>query len=525
MRKNLLKLPILLLSLIASISGIAQAFTLNYNFANVTTTSGRTDPTPTPKASGLVADSFRAVGALSTNAVSGGRFNFSQWPTGATSSSNSFTGYLDPTRYFEVKVTPLTGYQLTISSITFTLQRSATGVRQWSVRSNTDGFLANLPASVEPANANIIVADSSKFQIADRATTTALIGSKVTISNFQNSSNAVTFRFYGFNAEGSTGTFSLNAVNINGSVATAAGAAVLTVAPTALNFAATAVNATSSFKTYLLKGENLTGPVTLTTSSPYLISSDNLSYATTLNIPANAVDTNKIVYVKFAPASAASFSGSITNSSPGAATKTVTLSGDGIDPNNLTFNFDNCSAAGTPGSGFLSYSVNGAQNWSCSNFGRNNTKGVDINGYAGGPQENEDWLISPPLLFGALNLPILRFWSKGEFSGPTLQLLVSTNYDGSSNPNTATWTDLNVSFPAPANTWTITDGIDLSAYKSFPRVFIAFKYISSVEFGAARWTVDDVDVSNRSALLTTSPSLLSFGEASAGSSTPGLPFW
>ncbi|MDQ6812256.1 MAG: T9SS type A sorting domain-containing protein [Bacteroidota bacterium] len=523
MKINLLASTILLLFSALTNRAVAQ-FTLTYSFASVTTSTGRTDPTVTPKAAGLVADSFRAATTLSANSGASGRFNFTQWPTGATNGSNAFAGYLDPKKYYEVKITPLTGYQLSINSIAFTIQRSATGVRQWAVRSSIDSFAANLPAAIEPANTNITVADSNKFQIVDRATTGALAGSKATISNIQNTQNAVTFRFYGFNAESTAGTFSINAVNINGSISAVPAAPILTINPTSLNFPATPANTVSAAKTYTLKGENLTGTVSIATTQPYFVSVDDRSYTTNLTLTAADVINNKTIYVKFSPTSPATFTGSITNSSNNAAQQNVIVTGDGIDPGNLSFNFDNCSAAGSPGSGFMPYNVTGPQVWSCSAFGRNNTKGVDMNGYSGGAVENEDWLISPRLAISSLSLPILKFWSRGEFTGPSLQLLVSTDYDGSSNPNAATWTNLNASFPSTTNTWTLTDGIDLSPYKNYLNIYIAFKYISSVEAGAARWTLDDIEVSNRTNVFTANPTQLKFPVTSVSENSAGLPF-
>ncbi len=125
---------------------------------------------------------------------------------------------------------------------------------------------------------------------------------------------------------------------------------------------------------------------------------------------------------------------------------------------------------------------------------------------------------------GTLTLPILRFYSRNEFSGPSLQLLVSTDYDGISNSATATWAELGANFPPANNTWTLSDGIDLSPYGTFSKVYIAFKFVSSEEFGASRWTLDDIDITNRTELLSVSPLLLSFGEAAVGSNSPGLPF-
>ena len=107
-------------------------------------------------------------------------------------------------------------------------------------------------------------------------------------------------------------------------------------------------------------------------------------------------------------------------------------------------------------------------------------------------QTNDAWLISPALnLNNIVNIPVLSFYSRGEFSGPKLQLFVSTTYSGSGTPNISDWTEITTAnFPTPpgnaTTTWTLSDNIDLTAYKAAPVVYIAFRYTSSSVLGAAR---------------------------------------
>jgi len=134
---------------------------------------------------------------------------------------SSFTGALDTTKYFSVTLTPLSGYTLNLDSIAFTIQRSGTGIRNYAVRSSLDGFAANLSASISPANAALSVDGANNFQWVLDATTTAQNGSLITLSSdYDALSSAVTYRFYGWNAEGLGGTFSIDNVNFLGSVTT-----------------------------------------------------------------------------------------------------------------------------------------------------------------------------------------------------------------------------------------------------------------------------------------------------------------
>lgn len=507
-------LPLLLV--LFTLKGQAQSFTGFYDFSGVTTSSGRTDPTPVPTATGVSFGSFSATTTVSATSSGAGRFSFSNWDLGATDGSNTFTGVINLGKYYEVTITPQTYYTVDIDSISFTLQRSGTGIRQYVVRASTNAYSSNLPASISPANANLSVVPTNVFQVTD-ASTGANDGSKIILSGFTGLTGPVTFRFYGYNAEG-TGTFSIDNVRFFGSSTISPTAPNITTSVSNLGFPATAVGGSGSVLTYTLTGANLLGPVNLSTATANFTIAENAAgpFSNSLSIPAADVISPKTIYVKFLPSVPGSFKDTVLHVSTSAANKKVALSGDGIDPTNLSFNFNSCVNGGSPGLGFSTYSVTGAQVWSCTTFGRNTTNGVNMNGFSGGAQENEDWLISPPLQFSSLNLPVLRFWSKGEFAGPSLLALISTNYSGTGDPNAATWTNLNANFPPLTNTWTITDGIDLSAYKSFPNVFVAFKYLSSPEDGAARWTIDDVDITNRTALLTTSTDLINFGETSVG---------
>ncbi|MGC3959852.1 MAG: PEP-CTERM sorting domain-containing protein [Verrucomicrobiota bacterium] len=76
-----------------------------------------------------------------------------------------------------------------------------------------------MPASISPANANLGVGANNDFQYLLDANSNAQNGSLVTLnSSYDLLSAPVTFRFYGWNAEGGGGTFSIDNVTFNGSV-------------------------------------------------------------------------------------------------------------------------------------------------------------------------------------------------------------------------------------------------------------------------------------------------------------------
>ncbi|QES89501.1 DUF5689 domain-containing protein [Rhizosphaericola mali] len=195
---------------------IAHNIEVNYTFSNVTTISGTIDPTPAPIVTNLQCGNFRAIG-LNSNPSASGRFSFTNWPTGATSASNDFTGVIDLNKYYEVTFTPDQNAQLNLDNFSFSIQRSATGPRQWSVRSSLDNFQNDIASSYVGEKVRIV--QGNIFQIADRATNTSISNCILELgSNFQNLNKSISFRFYAFNSETTGGSFSLNNVKISGKI-------------------------------------------------------------------------------------------------------------------------------------------------------------------------------------------------------------------------------------------------------------------------------------------------------------------
>ncbi|WP_177204544.1 T9SS-dependent choice-of-anchor J family protein [Hymenobacter arizonensis] len=302
----------------------------------------------------------------------------------------------------------------------------------------------------------------------------------------------------------------------------------LTVAPTALSFGGQNINTTSAARQYSLTGANLTGATTLTATGPFTVSKDNTTFGTTLSYTPADLTAAQTVYVKFAPTATGAATGSITHASTGATTRTVALTGTGTDPNQTVFDFATCTTALS--NGWSQVSVTGPQVWGCTTFGRdpNNPtattatpNGVQINGFASGNIENEDWFISPGFDLTTYNFPLFSFWSRTAFNGPALKLRVSTNYSGTGAPSAATWTELNVPFPtAGSDVWTQTANINLAAFKA-ARVHVAFVYTSTTS-AAARWTLDDIVLTQSATApaptLFTSANRLAFGYQAVGTS-------
>ncbi len=141
------------------------------------------------------------------------------------------------------------------------------------------------------------------------------------------------------------------------------------------------------------------------------------------------------------------------------------------------------------------YNSVGAQVWEYASYGL--PAGCSyMNGYDGGPQDNEDWLITDGFDCSNFTNVTLRFdhaRNYGDNSG--LSVLISTDYDGVSDPSGFTWTDLTSQFTFPATgTWVFSDAgtVDINSLVG-PSTYVAFKYTSNTS-DAATWEVDNITV-------------------------------
>ncbi len=136
-------------------------------------------------------------------------------------------------------------------------------------------------------------------------------------------------------------------------------------------------------------------------------------------------------------------------------------------------------------------SVVGDQEWDRDNtYGINGTPCARISGYSGGSNENDDWLISPPMNLDAYTNEVLTFYNAMNYTGPDMEVKISTDYDGGGDPYSATWTTLSYALSPGSWQWTLSGNIDLSTY-SGTAVYLAFQY-TSTSSESATWEVDDI---------------------------------
>ncbi len=147
---------------------------------------------------------------------------------------------------------------------------------------------------------------------------------------------------------------------------------------------------------------------------------------------------------------------------------------------------------------FTPYNIVGEQEWHHGEF--QGTTFANMNGYSGGANENEDWLVSPAISSQGNQDAFLSFRTAMKFVGDPLQVKVSVDYDGQGDPAGAEWIDITDVFDfstgnyewvesGAVNIWSVLDGYDMG----YPNFYVAFVYKSSVE-GAASWEIDYVKV-------------------------------
>ena len=108
----------------------------------------------------------------------------------------------------------------------------------------------------------------------------------------------------------------------------------------------------------------------------------------------------------------------------------------------------------------------------------------------------ESWLVSPNIDLSSAISPYLVFDNVTRYGGPQLELYISSNYDGVSNPDVqGTWFNLTNYVPnwdTDNFDWTLvpSGNTDLSQFIA-PSVAIAFKYTGTNSDGAT-WEVDNI---------------------------------
>ena len=147
--------------------------------------------------------------------------------------------------------------------------------------------------------------------------------------------------------------------------------------------------------------------------------------------------------------------------------------------------------------GWTTQIITGTTDWFASSFSGDDF--VKISNYNNNQNSSANtWLISNSVDLSSASTPFLSFETIMNFPGDALVLHVSTDYDGTSNPNSqGTWTDItSLATWDIDNTawgsWTPSGGVDLTSYIS-GTTYIAFEYTGSNTDGST-WEIDNIQI-------------------------------
>lgn len=171
----------------------------------------------------------------------------------------------------------------------------------------------------------------------------------------------------------------------------------------------------------------------------------------------------------------------------------ISMSGERFSGLVSTKDFDN----GDVQSGdWTTYQVTGPEvKWETSSAGgAPNDYGVISNFF--GPEvgniATENWLISPSIDLSSAASPYLNFDNACSYDGASLEILVSTDYDGASNPNEqGSWTNISGAATLSTGFFTWVNSTNMPIMTLGENVYIAFKYTGSGTDGRT-WELDNI---------------------------------
>lgn len=245
-------------------------------------------------------------------------------------------------------------------------------------------------------------------------------------------------------------------------------------------------------------GSGSTDAATWATLTDFTAPTTNVFETAELDISGAA---GKTVYIAF------QFAGATNTSSVSYDVDNINVSaasgGGGSGGDIYGQDFNGCSS-GFP-SDWTVYSVASSAEFGCSadTRGASGTAGdygAEMNNYLS-DVAGDDWLISPALDLGTSGAD-LSFNSLLRYDGSVVKVMVSSDYTGSGDPNSATWTELTAATNAldgDTSSWdyVASGNIDLSSFSG--TIYIAFHYTSTgTQSGeASTFRVDDFAVNSK----------------------------
>ena len=141
----------------------------------------------------------------------------------------------------------------------------------------------------------------------------------------------IMLRWYDIDHSGSDHGLAIDDLTI-AATATPAGS-TLTASPATLSGFSTPVGTPSPVQTYTIAGSSLTADVQVTAPAGFQVSQDGSTFADNLTVTQSGGAANAVVRVRLTGVVIGAFTGNITNTSTGATTQNVAVSGNTVDPN------------------------------------------------------------------------------------------------------------------------------------------------------------------------------------------------
>lgn len=259
-------------------------------------------------------------------------FRGTNWPLGATSGSDVFSGSLDSGKYIQFSVANVPGYKYTVTSINFGVGRSGTGTRQSQWRGSHNAFGAALDNYTTLATG--LTNSGGVLTNADANIT--LLGNVLDVSSlYSDQTGTSTFRFYLYNSEAAAGTAGLQgALTVSGTfeLIPLDAPSIVSSATTLTDFGTTEIGASSASQSFTVTGSNLTEGVTVTAPANFEVSQDNSAFSGSFVLSQSGgtlTGEPVTIYVRFSPTSVGTLTGSVTLASAGAITQSVAVAGTG----------------------------------------------------------------------------------------------------------------------------------------------------------------------------------------------------
>ena len=143
--------------------------------------------------------------------------------------------------------------------------------------------------------------------------------------------------------------------------------------------------------------------------------------------------------------------------------------------------------------GFTTQVVIGSSDWYATDY--NSNFYAKMSNYSGGSNSAaESWYITPAVDLSGATSPILSFGnSLGPYPGPAMEVFMSTDYDGTSVPSSATWSALTFTASPGGNTYPWVNSGEIALATTSATSYFAFKYTGGASDGAT-WQIDSIFV-------------------------------